>query len=223
MSYVKRIVCFADSWKTGGSCVAGREFTSKAWGSWVRPISPRSSHEIWDSEKRYPDRSMPALLDVIDVPMQAHQPHGFQQENHVIDGSPWIRRATFIWSQIQGAEEHPAGPLWLNGFCSSRGTNDRVPETQAAGFTRSLYLVRPVNLRVVNVHNHYENRTEIRVRFELCNEEYCLKLTDPAATARLAPQASAEVTEVEDALMCVSLGEAFNGFAYKLAASIITP
>ena len=223
MTYKKQIVCFANSWKTGGSCVAGREVSVRNWGPWVRPVSQRATHEVFDAEKRYADGSAPALLDVIEVPLQAPQPNAHQQENHVIDGSPWSRRGAATWAQIQSAVEDPQGPLWVNGHSTWKGTNDSVPEATAITFRRSLYLVRPVNLRIVKVFDAYKGRHQTRARFELCGEGYCLSLTDPAAEMRFAPQQPDDETAVPDALMCVSLSEVFSGSAYKLAAAILTP
>jgi hypothetical protein len=223
VTYAKQIVCFANSWKTGGSCVAGRTFTPRAWGPWVRPVSQRATHEVWDTEKRYADGSMPSVLDIVDLPLLAPQPLGHQQENHVIDGSRWTKRGAVTWGQIQGAVEDPGGPLWANGHSTWKGTNDSVTEADAASFQRSLYLIRPVNLRVVSVLDVFKNRYQTRAQFTLCGEPYCLTLTDSVAAARFAPQDPNDETLVPDALMCVSLTEAFKGAAYKLAAAIITP
>ncbi len=82
---------------------------------------------------------MPALLEVIDVPMLTPQPQGYQSENHLIDDKfYWARQGAATWSSLQATVEDPAGPLWLNGDSTTYGENDRVAEQDAAALTRSL-------------------------------------------------------------------------------------
>jgi hypothetical protein len=47
-------------------------------------------------------------------------------------------------------------------------------------------------------------------------------VTDPKVTGELLKGEDGE-TEIKEALLCVSLGEAFHGYAYKLVAAIIAP
>jgi hypothetical protein len=224
--YTKRIVCLANSRKTTGRCIAGREFDEHAWGSWVRPISGRLGHEISEDDRRYSDGSMPALLDVIDIPMQAAQPHQFQRENHLIDDTKyWVRRGVAIWASLEGAVEDPCGPLWLNDSESSYGENDRVADADALVLTRSLYLVRPEDLVIVVAvegGGMFPSKRRVRARFRLCGHAYCLSVTDPKVEAESLSGEDGE-TAIDDALLCVSLGESFHGHAYKLVAAVITP
>jgi hypothetical protein len=67
MSYVKRIVCLANSYKApGGRCIAGKELDS---GAWIRPISSRATCELQFPEYRYENWTGPKLLDIVDVPL----------------------------------------------------------------------------------------------------------------------------------------------------------
>jgi hypothetical protein len=227
LSYTKTIICLANSRKPpSGRCIAGREKLSNRFGAWVRPVSTRPTREIAEEERRYQDGSDPKVLDVIAIEMTTTQPHDHQQENHVIDDSYyWTKQGAASWSEIQSMVEDPDGPLWLNGYSSSYGENDRVPEADLAALDRSLYLVRPEDLRIVVASEGGDfapSRRRVRARFELCGMSYCFVVTDPPVEREYLLMGDGE-TAIAEALLCVSLAEVFNGYAYKLVASMITP
>src|SRR4051812_18582697 len=98
IAYSKTLICFANSRKTSGRCVAGKEVGPvNSIAGWVRPISDRAAGEVSEDERRFQDGKDPQLLDIISIPMRAPRPHGFQTENHLIDsGFYWtlVGRAT---------------------------------------------------------------------------------------------------------------------------------
>lgn len=226
MGYTKTIVCLANSRKPpSGRCVAGREVTPLGFGAWIRPVSARPTQEISEEERRYQDGTDPKVLDVIVIEITGAQPQQHQQENHLIDdGYYWVKQRTISWRHLQAAIEDPAGPLWLNGYSSSYGHNDRVPENRASGLSRSLYLVRPDELTIVVASEgggFGPARRRVRARFDLSGQRYCVVVTDPWMERQCLAGNDGE-TEIDDALLCMSLGESFHSFAYKLAAAVIT-
>lgn len=226
MSYAKTIVCLANSRKPpSGRCIAGREMASSGFGAWIRPVSTRPTQEISEEERRYQDGSDPKVLDIVTMTMKSAQPQYHQQENHLIDDAyDWVKQGTISWRDLQKAVEDPSGPLWLNGYSSSYGHNDRVPEDLANNLRRSLYLIRPDELALVVASEGGDfgpARRRVRVRFDLCGHFYCLVVTDPWIERQCLAGGDGE-TKLDEVLLCVSFGEPFHGFAYKLAASVIT-
>lgn len=227
MGYEKTIVCLANSRKPpSGRCVAGREIEGGRFDAWIRPVSERTTREVSLEERRYEYGRDPQVLDIITIRFARPEPELYQRENHVIHPDYyWIRSGTVSWSDLQRAVEDPYGPLWLNGDSSSHGENDRVAETDAAGLERSLYLIRPERLRLLVAREGAgigRTKRKVRARFRLCGHTYCLAVTDPPIELDYLAQQNGEYP-VPEALLCVSLGELFHGYAYKLAAAVITP
>jgi hypothetical protein len=227
MSYTKRILCLANSRRPSGRCVAGREVTPTGYGPWVRPVSARDTREISEADRCYEGGKDPEVLDIVDIEMSRAQPDGHQQENHVIDdGHYWAKRGVVSWKELQAAAEDPAGPLWVNGCSTYHGHNDKVPADDLEGLDRSLYLVRPVGLKLTAVaESSYSGppKWRVRARFDVCGQSYRITVTDPWTEDRMRGNEIAEV-EYEDALLCVSLSEVYrDDSAHKLAAAVITP
>jgi len=224
--YRKTIVCLANSRKPpSGTCVAGREIHAGKFGAWIRPVSARPTRELSLEERGYRYGREPRLLDIITLQLARPAPEGHQQENHEIDHDfRWTCSGAVSWRHLQEAVEHVEGPLWLNGESSSHGENDRVAEHEAARMTRSLYLVRPGGLRMLVAAEGAAPLVQRRVRaeFQIAGHSYRLPVTDPPIERAYRFQAEGAYP-VPDALLCVSLGEVFHGYAYKLAAAVIMP
>jgi hypothetical protein len=220
--YKKTIVVLANSWKHSGRCIAGREYTGRTFGTWIRPVSDRNGEEVNEEERQFSDGTEPTLLDVVSMGLLSAKPHTYQQENHLFDPTCyWEKQGRVGWTDLQTAVDEPKGPLWLNGHSSSNGINDQVPEASATACAGSLYLVRPQGLVIV-VQREYQDKMKVRARFSLHGADYTLTVTDPVARKKFQAKGVGE-TKIAHALLCVSLGELFNGNAYKLVASVITP
>ena len=209
-----------------GHCVAGREISGAKVGDWIRPISKREHEEISVEERRYKDGHVAKLLDVIAIPMLRPKPRGYQTENHLIaDENYWRKTARATWPQVEAALDTVAGQLWVNGSSSYGALNNRVSEAQAVKIKNSLLLIRPAELKVVvgpQGGQFAPNKRRARVQFKLNGEEYKLDLTDADKEAQYL-QGNNGTFPVADAILCISLGESYKGYAYKLAAALITP
>ena len=179
MSYIKRIVCLANSRKLSGTCVAGLEVTGVQVGGWIRPVSSRLHGEISDYDQTLENGARPTLLDIVEIHMIEPRPDGCQSENHLIDDSLyWQIMGRFPKQRLLQYCTAP-NPLWENGLRSTNGTNDRIPERRAASLPSSLVLVEPTQLTIVVAQGH-KGRRQVRAVFGVAGEVYNLGVTDPA-------------------------------------------
>jgi hypothetical protein len=229
-TYSVEIVCLANSRKISGRCVAGKIIAGPELGRWVRPVSSRPSAELSEDDRRFKDGTDPKLLDVVSIPMVKLLPHGFQIENELIDDRfYWSKRGTMDWGGLQPLLDRVPGPLWENRSSGSNGQRDRVAESRAdevvAAFGGSLSLVQVDDLVIsvaVEVAAFNNAKRKVRGTFSLSGHRYTLAITDvivERAYLRLPDGGH----DVGNAVLCLSLGEPFYGYAYKLIAAVLLP
>lgn len=225
MPYTKRILCLANSYKTGGRCIAGREVVQNGFAGWIRPVSNRTHHEINGLEMRYKNGGSASVLDYVDIAFLSHQPHYFQTENHLIAPARWSHAGTANWAALQNAVDTVTGPLWHNGVSTYHGQNDKIEENLANQLNSSLMLIRPENARIcVEDEHQYMGgyKRAVRAHFDYFGHSYIIKVTDPIALANYSPMDEGDYP-LQNGLFCLSLGETYQGYAFKLVAAIFTP
>jgi hypothetical protein len=224
-AYSKTILCLANSWKHGGRCVAGKVVTPQGFGEWVRPIGTGSGGAVSYDDRHYDGGADPALLDVIKIQMSAKAAHAYQPENHQIDDSWYWKLQEKAAPSILSKAIDPIQPnLWGLSSSSGSGVNDRVLEQDAPNFGYSLRLisVSDLSIRIANENPSFTNKKTVRGYFTYSKQRYALGVTDPTITAIYKAKPD-DTYSVGAAILCVSLGEPFNGYAYKLIAGVFLP
>lgn len=222
MATVKRIVCLANSRKPGGRCVAGIELSKGERVGWVRPVSGRKGQEVWLSERRYEDKSDPRVLDVVKVPLREARPKNHQRENWLVDSSTyWEKVGRFGWKDLKSLADEP-GPLWINGYSTQRGINDKVPLARISEVQDSLRLIRVDGL-VLSVSTQTgfgKPRKRVHAEFMYAGEKYRLWVTDPEYEEEYKAKPNGDY-KIGKSFLTVSLTEPFEDGCFKLVAAII--
>lgn len=220
--YTKTILCLANSWKPGGRCIAGKEINGHQFGGWIRPVGPGAGGAVSFEDRHYQDNSDPALLDIIDIAMSGAAPHPFQPENHQIDTQwYWVRRRQLPLASLPQALDPIQPNLWSTTSSSGSGINDRVLEANAPNFGYSLRLIRVNDLEIrVSVENPgFSDKRTVRGFFSYSHNHYALSVTDPATRDNYIKLQDGIYT-IGNAILCISLGEPYGGYCYKLIAGV---
>lgn len=221
MKYTKTMVCFANSRKTAGRCIAGKEWQDGKPGEWVRPISERPTHELSEEERRYEDGGDPQLLDLLQIPCESPQPLPHQRENHLIDPEDhWVRQSRLSWDDVQGWLDNPQ-TLWNLGQNSYSGLNNRVPAGQADG--TSLYLISVERLQLLvgrKAPEYPDSKRAVRGEFAYRGATYRMDVTDPVVEQSYLKQADGQY-DIPHPVLCVSLSDLYEGYFYKLIAAVL--
>jgi hypothetical protein len=228
MPYKKTIVCLASSRKKyPNRCVAGKELRRGSFGAWLRPVSDHPKGDLTLEHRRYEDGSDPEVLDVLKISLQEARPQGCQKENHLIDlDTHWVLERRITWDELAPAVDQIAGPLWVTGYSGSNGTNDRIPEEAAKELPSSLLLIEPEQLSIsIALEGGYDKPAykKVRAHFQLNGRDYLLAVTDPPVEDKYRLKDVGEYKIKAPTRLCISIGEAYKGFCYKLVAGMITP
>ncbi|TVS09927.1 MAG: hypothetical protein EA424_26175 [Planctomycetaceae bacterium] len=118
--------------------------------------------------------------------------------------------------------------LWIDD--GSRSDRISVDAQQSKPGSPSLALIRPRDFRVSmwTEYNQFKGYDQRKTRgvFTYAGVEYSLALTDDRFTSAHCPNHDGKKHEFaphfgDDCLLCISLGVPFNGYHYKLIATVI--
>ncbi|MGY2209643.1 dual OB domain-containing protein [Pseudomonas pergaminensis] len=223
MSYDFEIICLANSRKHSGRCIAGKIINGERQGEWIRPVGTSVSREITERDRGYDDGTTAQHLDLIDITFTAPQAPSFQSENHVIDdGTYWDKTGQGAITDLAGLVDAPP-TLWENGHSSFSGTNDRVPENLLTAPRQTLFLIAPNNVSIkVSAEGAAfgDSKRSVRATFTYNRQIYSLKVTDPAVEQHYKGLGNGVYSPAEISYFTVSLGETWDGYAYKLIAAV---
>ena len=217
-----RMVCLANSRKYSGRCIAGKELLEQQIGKWIRPVSRQPTGELTLDEIALQQGTFPKLLDILVVPVQQSCPHTYQSENHFTGAGRWRSDGIFPFSRMSLLCDD-ADRLWINGYHSHSGINDRMPEKLTSDtLSSSLLFIRPDDL-CMTVGAGPKGLKKVRAKFTYRDERYWLTVTDPAIEAEYIERENGEYpVECSQAYLTVSISEPFEGFCYKLVAAVLT-
>lgn len=198
------IIILANSVKHGQHCVAGKCINT---GSWVRPVSNANGAELSHEQTKYqnPYGTFGVKpLQKIRMGFSQHVPLPHQPENYLIDCKLWSQNYSIGEAELVGHLDTP-DDLW--------GHNNRIQHSLITmglyNIDQSLYLVQVDN---INLYTIGDGRR--RASFDYNGSSYDLAVTDPKFD-----EIVRENREISG-ILCVSLGEEYQGYCYKLVATI---
>ncbi len=199
------IVVLANSVKHKNHCVAGKLTSDR---SWVRPVSNENGAELTDSQVRYQNpygKFLVKTLQIIKISYIKKVPLLNQPENYLIDNNIWVQNYSIKENEIVNYLDHPKDLWGASNKVSMQDINNKL-----ITINQSLYLISVENLKLFS--NQQGKR---RASFIYNKIPYELPVTDPKfENLKTSPPSSLKN------ILCISLGEVFNGSCFKLIAAI---
>lgn len=217
----KYFICLANSYKHGGRCIAGIEVVPQSDGNleivrhedgrprWIRPISMSINGEIPNHlAESFKFLSLVKLTDVEPCPDKAHTEdvHCSRME---ICPSDFSSTKDFLNQLID--TRHQA-VFYFRGKA--------IPTTIIDRLDYSLMLIHPENA-CAYCDEEREN-SKYRMKFSYYGSNYDFPITDPIFLEQFKKRPDC-YTDLKDVYLVLSLGIEFEGFHFKLVATVILP
>ena len=178
---MQRMVVLANSRKCGGYCLAGKSLDLAGHvGIWVRPVNGSAADGLPRQRTLCSDGRQAAVLDVVSLEWGQPAPSLHQRENRLMGAATLERCGRVNWDDLPLLADQASSGLWLDGYSSHCGLNDRVPARQLADLPGSLRLVAVSELALYGKPGH-QGRMKHRADFRIGQRRYNLALTDPVA------------------------------------------
>ncbi len=217
--FYKEIVCLANSRKLNGKCVAGKDINTH---NWIRPISGSEKGELTDNQIAYSNGEIPELLDIMKIPFERTKATFYQAENILISDGKWEKMGKYPENKLDDLCDNPP-TIWIN----EELRNDRISEDflRQNRIESSLLLIKPESLKFKceDYPDKFGNtKRKLRAIFLYNNVEYNLGVTDPLIESEYRDKdIGIYASNSKNAYLCISLGESFKDYCYKLVAGII--
>ena len=221
MTSLKSMICITNSRKHGQHCIAGKELLETDIGKWIRPVSNLPTGELTPRHFQLSDGRPLNILDIVKIPLlkkDLRPTMPYQTENYIIDEKkPWERIGCFPKANLLNLVDDITS-LWYNG--DRPGMNDRI----ALGIAKkmintSLALIKPDNLEL-RVSDEY-GRRRVSANFSYKDTIYKLRVTDYRVLNEFSSRPIDTYKIQPESLICISLGEPYQDYCYKLVASIL--
>lgn len=201
----KQLVILANSNKHGNRCIAGKCLLTRQW---IRPVSTIEGGALSLSQIkcRNPYGLFPAVnLQRVTVGLDCHVPLVNQPENHLIAAnSEWQQNYKIKACELPELLDEPIS-LWGVGNSVSYA----AIQQNRIHINQSLFLIQTESLSF-----YIASSGKPRARFCYNNVRYYLPISDPNYHTIV------RENTVLQGILCISLGEEFNGSCYKLVAAI---
>lgn len=217
----KYFICLANSYKHGGRCIAGIEVVPQSDGSlaivrhddgrprWIRPVSMSANGEIPNHlAESFKIFSLVKLTDVEPCPDNAHTEdvHCTRMEICPFELSP---TKDFLNQLID--TQHQA-VFYFRG--------KSIPTTIIDRLDYSLMLIHPDN--ACAYCDEGRENSKYRMKFTYNGSNYDFPITDPVFLEQF-KKSPDSYADLEGVYLVLSLGIAFEGFHYKLVATVLIP
>lgn len=217
----KYFICLANSYKHGGRCIAGIEVVPQSDGSlgivrhddgrprWIRPVSMSANGEIPNHlAESFKIFSLVKLTDVEPCPDNAHTEdvHCTRMEICPFELSP---TKDFLNQLID--TQHQA-VFYFRG--------KSIPTTIIDRLDYSLMLIHPDN--ACAYCDEGRENSKYRMKFTYNGSNYDFPITDPVFLEQF-KKIPDSYADLDGAYLVLSLGIAFEGFHYKLVATVLIP
>ncbi len=217
----KHFICLANSYKHGGRCIAGIEVVPQSDGSltivrhddsrprWIRPVSMSANGEIPNHlAESFKIFSLVKLTEVEPCPHKAHT-----EDVHCsrMEISPFELLPTKAFLNQLLDTQHQA-VFYYRGKA--------IPATIIDRLDYSLMLIQPEN---VSAYCDEERKnSKYRMKFTYSDSNYDFPITDPVFLEQFKKNPE-KYDDLDGVYLVLSLGLEFEGFHFKLVATVVFP
>lgn len=218
----KTLVILANSVKHHQHCVAGKDISTKKW---IRPVSNDTGEALSNEQSSYTNKGSDWLvkpLDKIKMKFSKHAPLTQQPENYLISEERWASNFKIEIKELAQYVDQPEN-IWLDTSTNTNRVTSSLITSKKIVIAQSLYLIK-IDVLILQISTEEidgKEKRKLRGSFIYNKVNYeDLTITDPKIWKEYKTKPFGEY-EKKDVYLCLSLGEEFHGFYYKIIAAVI--
>lgn len=218
----RTLVILANSVKHHLHCVAGKDINTKEW---IRPVGSDTGEALSGEQSSYVNKEKNwrvKPLDKITMEFSKHVPLAQQPENYLISKEKWVSSFKIERNELAQYIDSPKN-IWLDTSTNTNRVTSSLVASKEIVIKQSLYLIKigVLNLQVSTEMVDGVEKYKLRGSFMYNDIKYAdLTITDPKIWSEY-KEKPLGVYELKDVYLCLSLGEEFHGFYYKIIAAVI--